>query len=209
MKITDDVYALDATRGNYAYAILGPEVTLIDTGRPGQGQRILDELLALNVQPKAVRQIYLTHHDGDHIGSAAFLQRATGAKVWASQDDLPYILAEKPRPGIKRLASLLMRPEVPARVNPFPRDNSLPGIKIIPTPGHTPGHVCFLYKDVLFAGDLFFGGKGKLGLSPAIMTWDMALVKESARKVAAYPFHWVCMAHGSPMERGDLLAQYG
>jgi glyoxylase-like metal-dependent hydrolase (beta-lactamase superfamily II) len=79
--------------------------------------------------------------------------------------------------------------------------------KIIPTPGHSPGHVCLLFKDVLFAGDLVFGRNGGLSLSPAIMTWDMAQVKESAKKVAAFPFSWVCPAHGAPMKRGDLWEQ--
>lgn len=207
MKITNEVYSLEATRGNYAYAILGPNVMLVDTGRPGQGQKILDELRALNVQPKDVHDILLTHHDVDHIGSAAFLQRATGANVWASRIDIPYILGQKPRHGIKRFLSLLIRCEIPDPIREFPPENELAGVKIIPTPGHTPGHVCLLFKDVLFAGDLVFGRKAALGLSPAIMTWDTAQEKESAKKVAAYPFVWVCPAHGAPIKRGSLWEQ--
>jgi len=204
MKITDDVYALESTRGNYAYAVLAPAPVLVDTGRPGQGQKILDELRSLGVRPEDLRHIYLTHHDVDHVGSAAFLQRATGAKTWASHTDLPYILGEKPRPGLKRLATLLMRPEIPAQIGAYPADGRLEGLQVIPTPGHTPGHVCLLYRDVLFAGDLVFGFNGRLTLSPAVMTWDPAQVKESARKMAAYPFRWVCPAHGAPLERRDL-----
>ncbi len=207
MKITDDVYALESTRGNYAYVILGPTAILVDTGHPGQGQKIMDELGSLNVEPKDVRHILITHHDVDHIGNAAYLERATGAQVWAPQIDLPYILGQKPRPGIKRFAALLMRAEIPAQVHPFPPENEMQGLKIIPTPGHTPGHVCLLYKDVLFAGDLVVGLRGQLRLSPALMTWDTALVKESARKIAAFPFRWVCPAHGAPVERGNLWEQ--
>lgn len=36
MQITNEVYALDSTRGNYAYLIKGEETILIDTGRPGR-----------------------------------------------------------------------------------------------------------------------------------------------------------------------------
>jgi glyoxylase-like metal-dependent hydrolase (beta-lactamase superfamily II) len=207
MKITDEVYALESTRGNYAYAILGSPPMLVDTGRPGQGRKILQELSSLNIPAKSVRHILLTHHDVDHIGSAAYLQQATSAQVWASQTDLPFILGQKPRPGIKRIASLLMPAEIPVNVSAFPPENKLEGIRIIPTPGHTPGHVCLLYKDVLFAGDLVVSFKGKLSLSPGIMTLDMSQVKESAHQVAALPFYWICPAHGAPIERGQLWDQ--
>jgi glyoxylase-like metal-dependent hydrolase (beta-lactamase superfamily II) len=207
MKITNEVYALDSTRGNYAYVILAPTVILIDTGHPGQGQKILDELGSLNVAPNDVRHIFLTHHDVDHIGNAAFLQGKTDAKIWASQIDIAYITGKTPRTGIKRLAAWLMPAKIPTQISAFPPENELEGIKIISTPGHTPGHVCFLYKDVLFAGDLVIGSKSKLQLSSAIMTWDMAQVKESAQKVARLPFHWVCPAHGAWTERGKLWEQ--
>jgi hypothetical protein len=47
LKITDDVYALDSTKGNYAYLILGEEIIMVDIGRPGQGKGILNELESL------------------------------------------------------------------------------------------------------------------------------------------------------------------
>jgi glyoxylase-like metal-dependent hydrolase (beta-lactamase superfamily II) len=204
MKITENVYALNATQGNYAYAVRTPEgAILVDTGRPGQGKKSLAELASLGIQPADVRHIFLTHHDIDHIGSAAFLQRETGAQVWASQTDIPYILGEKTRHGIKKYISVLMRAELPTGIRAYPPDGRLEGFEVIPTPGHTPGHVCLLYQDVLFAGDLVMGRGGQLKLSPGIMTWDPAQVKESAKKIAGYSFQWICLAHGEPMPRGD------
>jgi glyoxylase-like metal-dependent hydrolase (beta-lactamase superfamily II) len=204
MKITEEVYSLDSTRGNYAYAVLGSTVMLVDTGRPGQGPGILRDLRALGVQPGDVRHILLTHHDVDHIGSAAFLQRETGAQVWASHTDIPYILGEKPRYGIKRIVGALMRTPAPAGLKSYPESGEVEGVRVIPTPGHTPGHVCLLYQDVLFAGDLVMSMGGPLGLSRPLMTWDMDAVRESARKVGEYDFRWICPAHGQPTERGDV-----
>lgn len=204
MKIIDDVYSLESTNGNLAYVIVTPPVRLIDTGHPGQGKNVIKELASLHIQPEDVRHIFLTHHDIDHIGNAAYLQRLTGAQVWASHIDIPYILGEKTRHGIKKLFSMLMRAEKPDPINPYPPVNELEGLKIIPTPGHTPGHVSLLYKDVLFAGDLVFCLNRKISLSPAVMTWDTTLEKESVRQAAALPFRWVCPAHGSPLERGNL-----
>ena len=204
MKITDEVYALESTRGNFAYVILGEGAMLVDTGLPGQGHRILKELGKLNVQPRDVRHIFLTHHDVDHIGNAAYLQQACGAQVWASAIDLVYILGQTPRPWLKRMASRLFDAKVPASIKTYPPENTLEGLTIIPSPGHTPGHVCLLYKDVLFTGDLVVSRRTKLLLSPPFMTWDGEMVEASARNVGKYPFHWVCTAHGRAKERGDL-----
>jgi glyoxylase-like metal-dependent hydrolase (beta-lactamase superfamily II) len=203
MKITDTVYILDSTPGSYAYLILGKEKMLVDTSLPGRGKKILDELGRLNIKPEEIKHILLTHHDGDHIGNVAMLEQATGAAVWASADDIPYIYGQKKRHGIKRFISLFLKISPPAKINTYPDDNRVGEVQVISTPGHTPGHVCLLYQDVLFAGDLVATSNGKISPSPAAMTWDMPLVLESIKKVAPLPFKWVCPAHGMPLERGD------
>jgi glyoxylase-like metal-dependent hydrolase (beta-lactamase superfamily II) len=203
MKITDNVYALDSTKGSYAYAILGQEAALVDTSLPGRGEAILAELKSLNVRPEDIKNIYITHHDVDHIGSAAFLHRACHATLWASDVDIPYIYREKPRHGIKRILTSFFKAEMPRDIVPYPAELKLGEFEIIPTPGHTPGHVCLLYRDVLFAGDLVSSRKGVLTLSPGLMTWDSSLSMESIKQMGKYPFKWVCPAHGGPVERGD------
>lgn len=203
MKITDDVYALAATRGTYAYAVLGQPTMLIDTGRPGQGKKILYELASMGVRPNDIKHILLTHYDVDHVGNAAYLQSKTGAALWASQEDIPCIMGEKPRHGHKRWISALMPAEKPQSLQAYPVDGCMESITVIPTPGHTPGHVSLLYRDVLFAGDLVVCFNVRIRPSPGFMNWDMDILKESIRKVAPYSFRWVCPAHGTPLERGD------
>src|SRR5262245_54465801 len=61
-------------------------VTLIDTGAPGSGAEILSAV------PGADR-IVLTHADVDHIGSAAELDEAPGARVLAGAGDAGAIRA--------------------------------------------------------------------------------------------------------------------
>ncbi|MGZ7160381.1 MAG: MBL fold metallo-hydrolase, partial [Methanobacterium sp.] len=60
MKVTENIHALNSTRGNYAYLILGEKVNLIDTGRPGQGKGILNELGTINVNPEQIKNILIT-----------------------------------------------------------------------------------------------------------------------------------------------------
>ena len=208
MKVTDNVYALDATKGNYAYLIVDKEIALVDTGRPGQGKGILKELETLNIKPRDIKHILLTHHDVDHIGNLALLEAETGAKVWASKEDIPYICGEKNREGIKRLVSVIMRVKKPENINSYPEDQKIGDTKVIPTPGHTPGHVCLLYNDVLFAGDLIRTSNAQVGPMSSFMDWNTDLSKESAKKVANLSFNWICPAHGEPVERnnrGELI----
>ncbi len=211
MKFTEDVYALESTRGNYAYLILGRETVLIDTGMPWQGRRLLAELQSLGVHLPDIHDILLTHHDIDHIGNAALLQRLTGATLWASQGDIPYISGEIQRPGVKRLFASLGKSRIQG-VQPYPVNGIVGHVKVIPAPGHTPGHVCLLYRDVLFIGDLLTNRGGSFAPMASYMNWDSALALESARKIESLAFKWVCPAHGAPVQRpenGLLLSPAG
>jgi glyoxylase-like metal-dependent hydrolase (beta-lactamase superfamily II) len=207
MKITDTVYALDATKGNYAYLILGKETMLIDTGLPWQRKKLLRELETMHIRPEDIRHICLTHHDIDHVGNAAYLQQATGATLWASQEDIPYIKGDLPRHGQKKYYAMIFQLQKPQQINAYPSDLRLGEIEIIPTPGHTPGHVCLRYQDVLFAGDLVASSKGHLKHMPRFSTWDTTALHASLRKIAAIPFTWICLAHGQPLERGNQWQQ--
>lgn len=205
LKVTENVYALDSTKGNYAYLILDKEVILIDTGRPGQGLGILKELETMKISPKDIKHILLTHNDVDHIGNAAVLKEASGAKLWCSKEDLPYINGQIKRPGIKKYISAFIRVKPPQNIDTFGDEDHLDLIKVIKTPGHSPGHVSFLYKDVLFAGDLVISRGSKLIPSPGIMTWNTEVLIESIKKVSEYNFKWVCPAHGFPQEKDSLI----
>ena len=207
MKVTDNVYALDSTKGNYAYIILGKEPILVDTGRPGQGKGILNNLKSINIEPHDVKHILITHHDVDHVGSAAFMQQATEAKIWASKKDIPYIYGEKSRPGIKKLISVIMRVKKPENINSYPENQNIMDIEIIPTPGHTPGHVCLRYNDVIFIGDLFRTSKGKVSPMKSFMNWNDSVLKESIAKIDNYDFEWICPAHGEPIKRDGQLKE--
>ncbi|OPY29669.1 MAG: hydroxyacylglutathione hydrolase [Methanobacterium sp. PtaU1.Bin242] len=200
MKITDKVYALDSTRGNYAYIIYDDDVILIDTGRPGQGKGILKELNSMNIRPEDIKHILITHHDVDHIGNLALLEKVSDARIWASKEDIPYIIGDKNRPGIKRMVSILMRTGKPGNISTYPQKQEIEDIKIIPTPGHTPGHVCLLYEDVLLAGDLLRNSKGQLKPLASFMNDDETALRKSIDKIDQFSFKWVCPAHGEPIK---------
>lgn len=201
MQIIDNVYLLDSSKGSYVYIIMDKEIVLVDTGLPFKRKSIIEELKSLGVELRDIKHILLTHHDIDHIGNVFSLQQLTGAKVWASKEDIPYICGKMDRHGFKKYFKYIFKIKAPKNINSYMSEQSINGIKVIPTPGHTPGHVCLLYKDLLFTGDLIENKHGKLRPYPAAWNWNQSAMQESLNKVADIPFRWLCPAHGKPVEK--------
>ncbi|MDR3565996.1 MAG: MBL fold metallo-hydrolase [Negativicutes bacterium] len=204
MKIKNNVFLLDSTKRNFVYLITGEEPVLIDTGFPGKSKQIIGEITRLGINPRDIAHILLTHHDVDHIGNAKALQLATGARLWASKEDLPYIQGERNREGIKRIVQAIIKVDKPRVDSTFTEGQNIASVEVIPTPGHTPGHVAFLYEDILFVGDLVRTNKGKIKRFPSLGTWNKAIMEMSLQQIKSYNFEWICPAHGEPLRGRDL-----
>ncbi len=199
MKITNNVIKLECTKGSYAYAIIDNGVTLIDTSMPGRGEKILEELVSHGIKAKDIKQILLTHHDIDHIGNTVFLSEKSGCDTLISKADLPYALGEKKRDGIKKVIGALMKANVPQNIKTLDGID-FGSIRVISTPGHTQGHVCFVFQNVLFAGDLINTKNGKITPAPSLMTLDSEMLLESCRGMRLDGVEWICLAHGEPVK---------
>jgi len=207
MKINEKVFLIDSTKGAYAYLIIGEETILIDTGLPWHRKGIIKELATMNVQLQDIKHILLTHYDIDHIGNAVVLQKITGAKLWASSEEIPYIIGDIPRPGFKKFLPYVFMKK-PKNIAAYRNGEKIGGVEIIPTPGHTPGHVCLLFEDILFVGDLVKNASGNLIPYPSNWNWDNLVLDASIKKISEFSYTCVCPAHGKPIERnksGKLL----
>ena len=200
MRLSNEVFELDCTGGSHVYAVQCADgVTLIDTSMPGKGQAILTELGGYGIKPANIKRILLTHHDLDHMGSAAYIQKETGCEIYISAGDYPYLSGERKRPGIKRLFSALVNLQIPANVKKID-GNKIGEYTVIPTPGHTPGHVSYRFRDILFLGDLVRTAKGVIKPSPNIMTWNKKVLDNSIRSLDVTGAEWLCPAHGEPVK---------
>lgn len=208
MKITDNVYMLESSKGSHMYLIKEKESFLIDTGMPGNIDKILDEIKNLGVEPKSIKNILLTHSDIDHIGNAKKLQDITGATVWCSKEEYSYIEKIKKRSGIKIIINKIIKAEKPTISNFYGNNENINEIKPILTPGHTEGHTIFQYKDVIFVGDLLKVKEGSLRLMPKIMNWDEEKAKKSIKILKDLNFKWLCPAHGEPIKNGDEVKRF-
>jgi glyoxylase-like metal-dependent hydrolase (beta-lactamase superfamily II) len=87
-------------------------------------------------------------------------------------------------------------------------DEELPfcgGIKVIHTPGHTPGHICLYISQskTLVAGDAISAEGGKLGPVPKFASLDWRLALKSLDKLAGYDIETAVCYHGG-VWRGDV-----
>ena len=202
MKISDNIYWLDSAKGKRAgniYLVVDDEITLIDTGFPGSWEKVTNDMLSIGIQARQVKNILLTHYDIDHMGNASKLQELTNAELWASKEDIPVIQGKEDRKGFKRFFKYLFHVEPPKNINILVPGRTFNNIKVLFTPGHTPGHLCFMYKKYLFAGDLLENKNGALLPYPSMWNWDNSLVRASLQEISKYDIETVCPGHGNPV----------
>lgn len=152
---------------------------IIDPGY--EAGRILSVLQQKQLEPEA---ILLTHGHFDHVGAVQDLAAETDCDVYIAEADLslpPMITNGKlyythtyPASGTLNLAGL--------------------AIRVLPTPGHTPGSVCLLVEDTMFSGDtLFQGSCGRTDLPGG--SWEQ--IAASLKMLAALPGDYrVLPGHG-------------
>jgi glyoxylase-like metal-dependent hydrolase (beta-lactamase superfamily II) len=170
-------------------------LTLVDTGPRGAAPAVLAEVRRLEMP---LRRILLTHAHEDHVAGVDPLARAT-------DDDLEIIvgrreaallggdfslLDDEPEPAPKR-RSYGSPSTSPTRL--VDEGDEVGSLRIISTPGHTPGHLSALdTRDrTLIVGDALTT-LGRTAVSgdlvwrwpfPALSTWNKTLAIDSARRL--------------------------
>lgn len=200
MEICPGIFKLNCTSASRCYAVLQPEgVTLIDTSYPGHTRKILAELRDYGLHKEDIRRILLTHRDADHIGNAARLQRETGCDIYIHREDMPFALGKAYSRDLKGLYSFLLRIKCPDATLFLPETGSVGDFEILFTPGHSPGHCCFRYKDVLFLGDLVFSTRDRHHSHPAKLIVQRTKKEAQRRGLDLGGIRWLCPAHAEPI----------
>lgn len=212
-KITDNIFQLNLGAVNVFFIVQNKDVTLVDTGTAGSTDKIFKALPAIGLKPENIKRILLTHLHPDHAGSAAEIKFRLNIPVYAHPADAT--LLEKgiavrenttPSPGMmNRLIYRLFVAKSPKTVAPVVTDffvedlDELPfagGIRVVHTPGHSEGHVCFLLEGqgVLIAGDIC---ANLFGLGFSTVYEDRSLGLDSLERIARMPFATAGFGHGS------------
>ncbi len=165
---------------------------VVDTGTSGSAGDIGAGLENAGLGWDVVDHVILTHHHGDHVGSLpAVLDLAPDAVAYAGEADIPSISSPRDIEAVGDGADVF-------------------GLKVIETPGHTPGHISVFdpVASILAAGDALNGADamggtagGLAGANPQY-TPDQIAADDSVRRLAAVAPDVVLPGHGSPVPGG-------
>lgn len=149
---------------------------------PGYEPEVVEE--KLNELGLTLEAILLTHGHFDHVGGVRQLAADTDCRVYLCAEDLS------------------LPPQLTAGplyyTNTYAEGDTLGlaglEIRVLATPGHTPGSVCLLTEDVLFSGDTLFAGScGRTDLPGG----DYSAIRTSLGRLAQLDGNlWVLPGHG-------------
>jgi hydroxyacylglutathione hydrolase len=182
MKLTEDVYLVGG--GDYGFNLThrldchtyvvdgGEELALIDAGFGPGTEEVLALMSEDGLDPERVSTIVITHYHADHVGGAAALKRATGARLAAGIEAAGTIrVADADQIGLNWAKSFGFYPEdyvweaADVELEFADGDRIQVGdleLELVATPGHCQGHYCVRLvgreRTYLFSSDCVFWG---------------------------------------------------
>ncbi|MGH9983013.1 MAG: MBL fold metallo-hydrolase [Nitrososphaeraceae archaeon] len=234
-QITTKVYSIEGIihpdpRGKvfpYLFVEDQDNLTLIDPSFLSQLPILENYLLDVGYDIKDVKRIILTHVHVDHSQAANEIKKRSGAKIYSHWIESRFLIHNPPYQGppttqetvdkleklgvsmkalIKKYGSFEVEP---INVDEQVSDGDMIGsLKVIHTPGHTPGHISLYYeKDKLLLGadsiyKHVFGADGMYISAPQVSI-DPVTAIVSAQRLSKVDFDKLLMAHqDSPLLEG-------
>jgi glyoxylase-like metal-dependent hydrolase (beta-lactamase superfamily II) len=126
----------------------GQHQVLVDTGNgSARGGRLVEHLRAVGIEPETITTVIITHGHGDHVGGLADDGKLVfpNAQIWMPKADWDYYTSESYLATLdEAVASYAIENfynPLKDRIRLYEGESEIvPGIGVIPTPGHTYGH---------------------------------------------------------------------
>ncbi len=221
MEFLPGIHLIPGVLWSRIYLIEGENMAIVDTGLPGSARKVMSYIRSIGRDPVDLAYVLMTHSHPDHTSNALAVANSTGAGIFAHPED-----TKRHRDGIVSLSYMgaftslnLPLPFLERTpVSHLVKDGEvLPigaGIRVIHTPGHTPGSVCYFDESagVLYSGDTLFSDGQRLSRSVPFPGSDVEQYKDSIDRLASLGFETLCGGHGAPLIGGaskelrDLLA---
>ena len=194
---------------SFAFVDDDESVTLVDCGVKRAPAKIVSALATIGRTPADVNRIVLTHAHSDHAGGAAqMVQRSNVDGVMVHADDAEFISTGTgaPRDASVRLGAMFSRVPgggfAPVDVNEHLHDGAMidvaGGIRVLHTPGHTPGHISLLHEPtgVMITGDAIWNMRSRLTWPIAAFCTSAALTRQTAHVLGEVDYSIAAFTHG-------------
>lgn len=208
--IATGVTHLAASATSNTFLVDGDDgLTLVDTGTTKGVDALLRAITDMGRALSDIKRIVLTHAHPDHVQAAPILREQTGARVLIHHADAAWLsLGRVPAEGRSGTGARNYDRLPVAHWTPFDADETVDdadvidgsgGLRVIHTPGHSPGHIALLHEPTraLLTGDAVFHNK-RLGLGPSTFAADPTAQAASLTRIPA-DVTAVGFGHGDPL----------
>jgi len=208
MEIAPGVHAVRLLNV-FAFLIDEPELTLIDAGLIGSGGRVLRYLHRMGRSVDDLARIICTHAHPDHIGGVRELAGERDVEVLMHPADLEGLSVTLRDAVANRNRGQLIAyfTRHPGEATPITDGQLLPilgGLRVVHTPGHTPGSVC-LYAErhkLLFVGDMLQVIRRRVTYASSVFSEDLPLARASVARIAELDVETIVFSHYPPWRDG-------
>jgi glyoxylase-like metal-dependent hydrolase (beta-lactamase superfamily II) len=211
------IQSVATTKRDNAFLVDGDDgLTLVDVGWASAPKALLQVVAERGLKPSDIKRIVLTHAHPDHVQGAAELRRLTGARILIHHDESAWLEAGRvPADGRSGALGRFIDRLPKLHWTPFSADGIVTdeeliegsgGLRVIHTPGHSPGHIVLYHEpsSTALVGDAVFH-RGEIALGPAALAADPSLRAGSLARVPS-DVRAVGFAHGTPLTGAGISA---
>lgn len=176
-EVAPGVYAVQDTYVNLFLVKNGDNYIAIDAGT--KAENVQTALVQLGIDPRAVKAVFLTHSDADHVGGLSLFDKAV---IYLPKPEQQMVNGQTPR-----FLYLKNRLDHGYELLEEGRTLQVSGLTIqgISTPGHTPGSFCYRVNDTyLFTGDSMSLKNGEVHGFNDLFNMDSNIQQKSLGKLA-------------------------
>jgi glyoxylase-like metal-dependent hydrolase (beta-lactamase superfamily II) len=193
---------------SFAFVDADGQVTLVDCGLKRAPARIVAALAGIGKHPSDVTRILLTHAHSDHAGGAReMVDRTNASGVDIHEDDVAFAEEGHNAPAADTTMGRLLGRGPAAAFDPVGVSTVLTdgqvldiagGLRILHTPGHSPGHVSLLHEDsgVLITGDAIWNMAARMGWPLSDVCTSAVQNKQSAHVLGEVEYSVAAFTHG-------------
>jgi glyoxylase-like metal-dependent hydrolase (beta-lactamase superfamily II) len=197
-----------------AHLVLEPQPSLIDCGYARSRGRIEKAMSEHGRALAELARVVCTHGHPDHAGGArelafagipVLIHPADGERLAITWRDM----LRRPTRG-KFFAAITPEPPQTLAIEDGDILPMLGGLRVVHTPGHTPGSVCFYgARDrIVFVGDTLQRRFGRVSFASSLYSDDIGLARRTVQRLASLDVETVVFSHYPPLTEGasDTLA---